>query len=39
MQSNKLRFFNAISNTLNKVVNKYDNILVTGSFEIDFSNS
>ena len=39
MESNKLTFFNDIPNTFNKVVNKYDNILVTGSFDIDFSNS
>ena len=32
-------FFNEVSNTLNKTVNKYDNILVTGDLNVDFSNS
>ena len=31
--------FNEVSKTLNKAVNKYDNNLVTGNFNIDFSNS
>ena len=38
IESNKLTFFNEISNILNKAVNKYDNILVTGDLNIDFSN-
>ena len=38
IKSNKLTFFNEVSNTLNKAVNKYDNILVTGDLSIDFSN-
>ena len=28
IESNKLTFFNEVSNTLNKAVKKYDNILV-----------
>ena len=32
-------FFNEVSNILNKTVNKYDNILVTGDLNVDFSNS
>ena len=39
VESNKLTFFNEVSNTLNKAVNKFDNILVTGDLSIDFSNS
>ena len=39
IESNKLTFFNEFSKTLNKAVNKYDNNLVTGNFNIDFSNS
>ena len=38
IESNKLTFFNEVSNTLNKAVNKYDNILVTGDHNIDFFN-
>ena len=38
IESNKLTFFNEVSNTLNKAVNKYDNILVTGDLNIDFSS-
>ena len=39
IESNKLTFFNEVSNTLNQVINKYDNILVTGDLNIDFSTS
>ena len=39
IESNKLTLFNEVSNTLNKTVNKYDIILVTGDLNIDFSNS
>ena len=39
IESNKLTFFNEVSNTLNKTVNKYDIILVTGDLNINFSNS
>ena len=39
IESNKLTFFNEVSKTLNKAVNKYDNNLLTGNFNIDFSNS
>ena len=35
----KLTSFNEVSSTLNKVVNKYDNILVAVDLNIDFSNS
>ena len=35
---NNLIFFNEVSNTLDKAVNKYGNILVTGDLNIDFSN-
>ena len=35
----KLTSFNEVSNTLNKVVNKYDNILIAGDLNINFSNS
>ena len=34
IKSNKLIFFNEGSNTLNKAVNKFDNILVTGDLNI-----
>ena len=34
-----LTFFNEVSNTLNKAVNKHDNILITGDLYIDLSNS
>ena len=37
IESNKLVFFNEVSNTLNKDVNKYDNILVTSDLDIDLS--
>ena len=36
--SNKPTFFNEVFNTLNKRVNKYDNILINGDLNIDFSN-
>ena len=39
IESNKPTFFNEVSNALNKAVNKYDNILVTGHLNIDFSDS
>ena len=39
IESNKLAFFTEVSNTLNKTVNKYDNILVTGDLNVDFCNS
>ena len=39
IESNNLTFFNEVSNTLNKAVNKYDNVLVTGDLNINFSNS
>ena len=39
IESNKFTFFNEVSNTFNKAVNKYDNILVTGDLNIYFSNS
>ena len=39
IESNKFTFFNEVSNTLNKAANKYDNIIVTGHLNIDFSNS
>ena len=35
---NNFIFFNEVSNTLDKAVNKYGNILVTGDLNIDFSN-
>ena len=35
----KLTSFNEVSSTLNKVVNKYDNILVAVDLNIDFCNS
>ena len=38
IEINNLTFFNKVSNTLNKAVNKYDNTLVTGDLDIDFSN-
>ena len=38
IESLLLTFFNKVSSTLNKSVNKY-NILVTGDLNIDFSNS
>ena len=38
IERSKLTFFNEVSNTLSKAVNKYDNILVTGDLNIDFSN-
>lgn len=37
-EENKHIFFNEISNTLNKALNLYDNILVTGDLNIDFCN-
>ena len=39
MESNKLRVFNEVSNTLNQTVNTHDNIIVTGDVNIDFSDS
>ena len=39
IESNNLAFFNEVSNTLDKAVKKYDNILVTGDLNIDFSIS
>ena len=39
VESNNIAFFNELSNTLNKAVNKYDDILVTDDLNIDFSNS
>ena len=39
IESNKLTFFNEVSNTFHKAVSKCDNILVTGDLAIDFSNS
>ena len=39
MESNKLRVFNEVSNTLNQIVNTHDNIIVTGDVNIDFSDS
>ena len=39
IESNNITFFNELSNTLNKAVNKYDDILVTDDLNIDFSNS
>ena len=38
IEIDKLTFFNEVSNNLNKAVNKYDNILITGDLNIDFSN-
>ena len=34
IESNKHTYFNEVSNTLNKAVNKYDNFLVTDDLDI-----
>ena len=37
-EGNKKVFFEELTNTLNKATNKYDNIFVSGDFNIDMSN-
>ena len=34
IESNKVAVFDEVSNTVNKAVNKYDNVLVTGDLNI-----
>ena len=38
-EGNKKVFFEELTNTLNKATNKYDNIFVSGDFNIDMSNN
>ena len=37
-ESNKKLFFKEITNSLDKAINKYDNVFVAGDFNIDFSS-
>ena len=38
MQANKSEFFTEIAETLDRAVNKYDNVFIAGDFNIDVSN-